>query len=143
MFLTLILRRLFLRQLQDYRKLVTDETKGVYYTEGHVRTCCTRALVVSISSLYASSLFYLHRPLVIDCSTKQDDPLIVSYSSIGTNLEALYKRGLPSHSSQFSSVVNSVLTCNDPFMLTSPEPIIITTSDTATYYKLTLYLQLF
>jgi hypothetical protein len=99
MFLTLILRRLFLRQLQDYRKLVTDETKGVYCTEGHVCTCRTHALVVSISSLYTSSLFYLHRPLVLDYSIKQDNPLIISCSSVGTNLKALYKRGLPSHSS--------------------------------------------
>jgi hypothetical protein len=98
MFLTLILRRLFLRQLQDYRKLVTDETKGVCCTEGHVRTYRTRALIVSISSLYAFSLFYLHRSLVLDYSTKQDDPLIVSCFSVGTNLEALYKRGLPSYS---------------------------------------------
>jgi hypothetical protein len=79
--------------------LVTDKTKGVYYTEGYIYTYRTYMLVVSISSLYASSLFYLHRPLVLDCSTKQDDPLIVSCFSIGTNLEALYKRGLPSHSS--------------------------------------------
>jgi hypothetical protein len=78
--------------------LVTDETKGVCCTEGHVRTYRTHVLVISISSLYASSLFYLYRPLVLDYSMKQDDPLIISCSSIGTNLEALYKRGLPSHS---------------------------------------------
>jgi hypothetical protein len=32
-------------------RAITDETKGVCCTEGHVRTCRTRALVVSISSL--------------------------------------------------------------------------------------------
>jgi hypothetical protein len=78
--------------------LVINKTKGVYYIEGYIYTYRTYILVISISSLYTFSLFYLHRSLVLDYFIKQDDPLIISCSSIGINLEALYKRGLSFYS---------------------------------------------